>query len=68
MAINADVIKGKWKELKGEVKKKWSKLTDDDIAAINGKSEELSGRLQKKYGYSKEEAKREIDDFTNTLR
>lgn len=61
--MNKDVFKGKWKEVKGKVKQKWSELTDDDLNQIEGKTEELSGILQKKYGYGKEKADREIDDF-----
>lgn len=61
--MNTDIIAGKWKQLKGEVKKKWAKLTDDDIAAIEGDSLKLEGKLQERYGYSKEEAKKEAKDF-----
>lgn len=61
--MNKDILKGKWKELKGKVKQKWSNLTDDDLTKIEGKTEELSGILQKKYGYNKERAEHEIDEF-----
>lgn len=62
--MNSDIFKGKWNEIKGQVKQKWSKLTDDDIKLIEGKKDELLGVLQKKYGYSKEEAKNELDKFS----
>lgn len=61
--MNWDQIEGKWKEMKGEVRKKWAKLSDSDIEAIGGKKDELIGRLQKEYGYSKEEAEKELEDF-----
>ena len=35
--MNEDILKGKWKEIKGEVKQKWGKLTDDDLAQVEGK-------------------------------
>ncbi len=61
--MNPDILKGKLKELKGQAKQKWSKLTDDDFELIQGKKEELLGVLQKRYGYSKEEAQKEIEQF-----
>jgi uncharacterized protein YjbJ (UPF0337 family) len=66
--MNWDVIQGKWQEFKGQFKQKWNKLTDDDWDRIAGKREELSGRLQKTYGYTKDEADRNIDDFTRNLK
>ena len=57
--MNADILKGKWKEIKGEAKQKWGKLTDDDLTQIEGKEEQLVGLLQKRYGYAKEKAEEE---------
>ena len=37
--MNWDVIKGKWKEMKGQIKQKWGKLTDDDLQVIDGKKD-----------------------------
>ncbi len=45
-----DVLKGKWKEIKGGVKEKWGKLTDDDLTQVEGNQEKLLGLLQQKYG------------------
>lgn len=61
--MNKDILKGKWHELKGKVKQKWGKLTDDDVATIEGNYEELEGLLQKNYGYQKDQAKKEINAF-----
>lgn len=61
--MNKDEIMGKWTELKGKVKEKWGKLTDDDLAQINGKKESLLGKLQTRYGYAKEQAQKELDAF-----
>ena len=60
--MNWDQVQGKWKELKGRVREKFGKLTDDDLEAIGGKKDQLVGRLQQRYGYSKEQAEREADD------
>src|SRR5665648_190957 len=58
-----DVLKGKWKEIKGGVKEKWGKLTDDDLTQVEGNQEKLLGLLQQKYGYAKDKAEQEYNDF-----
>ncbi len=59
--MNQDIFEGKWKEMKGQVKEWWGKLTDDDLEQINGKSDQLVGVLQQRYGYTKEEAEAEFN-------
>lgn len=61
--MNRDIIEGNWKEVKGTVKERWGKLTDDDLDKIAGKRDQLVGRLQKAYGYQKEDAERELAKF-----
>lgn len=65
--MNKDIIEGKWTEIKGKVKTQWAKLTDDDLDAISGRAEELAGRLQKQYGWAKDRAKKEVEDFRKTM-
>ena len=60
-------VEGNWKEVTGKVKQKWAKLTDDDLTAINGRREELAGRLQERYGYAKDQARQDVDDWFSTL-
>ncbi len=59
--MNADQIKGSWKQVKGKIKQQWGKLTDDDLTVINGQRDQLLGKLQERYGYTKEQAEREIE-------
>ena len=66
--MNEDVLKGQWRQLKGEVKSRWGKLTDDDIDRAEGDAEKLIGRVQERYGYAKEDARREVDDFLRRQR
>jgi uncharacterized protein YjbJ (UPF0337 family) len=61
--MNINEIKGKFNEMKGDLKKKWGELTDDDWKQVSGNKDKLLGILQQKYGRSKEQAQREIDDF-----
>lgn len=61
--MNWDIIEGKWKQLKGATKVKWGELTDDELDQIDGNKDKLAGKLQEKYGWTKDEADREIDDY-----
>jgi uncharacterized protein YjbJ (UPF0337 family) len=65
--MNWDVIEGRWQEMKGKVKTKWAKLTDDDLEAAGGKRTELLGRLQQRYGYKRDEAEQHLDDWMKTV-
>jgi len=66
--MNWDQISGNWKQFTGKVKQKWGKLTDDDLTLISGKRDELAGLLQTKYGYAKDRAEEELDNFTRDLK
>ena len=59
--MNNDVLKGKWKQIRGEAKSWWGKLTDDDLERADGKFDVLAGLLQEKYGYTRAHAIEEID-------
>ncbi len=65
--MNWDQVKGNWKQFKGKVKEKWGKLTDDDLTRIRGRRDQLAGKLQERYGIDKEQAERELDEFSSTL-
>ena len=62
--MNQDIFEGKWKQLKGQVKEWWGKLTDDDLEQVGGKYDQFVGMLQEKYGYTRERAEEEIDRRT----
>lgn len=61
--MNRDTLKGQWTQLKGQVRKQWGKLTDDEIDQIQGNAEILIGKIQERYGYSRERAEKEIDSW-----
>ena len=65
--MNWDQIEGKWKQMKGTVRKKWAKLTDDDLDLIAGNRDEFAGRLQERYGIAKEEAERQLDEWQRSV-
>ncbi|WP_300012897.1 CsbD family protein [uncultured Roseobacter sp.] len=61
--MNWDIIKGNWKQMKGQVQSKWGELTDDEIDQAEGDRERLAGLIQERYGVAKDEAERQIDAF-----
>lgn len=65
--MNWDQIEGQWKDLKGQVRQKWAKFTDDDVESIGGKKDRLLGKLQQHYGLEKEKAEKEVNGFIDGL-
>jgi uncharacterized protein YjbJ (UPF0337 family) len=67
MAMNSDVLKGKWNQVKGSAKSRWGELTDDDLTQAEGEYDKLVGKLQERYGYARDRAEREVDEFMRTI-
>jgi uncharacterized protein YjbJ (UPF0337 family) len=59
--MNQDILSGKWKQMRGELKTWWGKLTDDDFERIGGQKDKLIGLLQERYGYTREQAEQEVE-------
>ena len=47
-------MKGKWNQLKGEVKRKWGQITDDDLLQVQGNIDMLIGKIQERTGEQQE--------------
>ena len=65
--MNEDRIKGQWKQLSGRVKARWGRLTNDDVRVEEGNAEYLIGKLQERYGLAREVAKKDVNDFIDSL-
>ena len=65
--MNWDQVEGKWKQMKGSLRSRWGKLTDDDLQAIGGQKDQLVGRIEERYGIKKEEAQQQVEDWHRTL-
>jgi len=65
--MNADILAGKWKQLKGRVKEQWADLTDDDLTKAEGSYDKLVGTIQARYGYARDRAKAEVDAWMNGI-
>ncbi len=61
--MNRDTIEGSWKEMKGRVKARWGKLTDDELDRVEGNYDILCGKIQKAYGLSREEVERDLNQL-----
>jgi uncharacterized protein YjbJ (UPF0337 family) len=66
--MNADILKSRWNQVKGDIRSKWGKLTDDDVTQIQGDTEKMIGKLQERYGLKREQAERDLNDFLNQRR
>jgi uncharacterized protein YjbJ (UPF0337 family) len=61
--MNKEIFEGQWNELKGSIKEKWGKMTDDDLTSVEGKWDKMLGALEKSYGYKKDEAEKELSNW-----
>jgi uncharacterized protein YjbJ (UPF0337 family) len=61
--MDANIFQGQWQRLKGNLRSKWGKLTDDDVEQIAGNKDKLVGTLQERYGYMWDEAQRMVDRY-----
>lgn len=61
--MNRDELMGKWKQIRGEIKQQWGKLTDDELDQVEGSYDILVGKIQEKYGQSREEVERSLDEM-----
>jgi uncharacterized protein YjbJ (UPF0337 family) len=67
--MNEDILAAQWKEMRGELKSWWGKLTDDDFEWIGGQKDKLLGLIQERYGYTRDQARdemeRRFDEYSN---
>ncbi|HLQ25235.1 MAG TPA: CsbD family protein [Acidiferrobacterales bacterium] len=61
--MNEQQLKGKWNQVKGEVKKRWGRLTDDDLMEVEGNYDKLIGKIQERHGESEENVKKWMDNL-----
>ena len=66
--MNEDRMEGKWKQMKGALKTRWGKLTDDDLDVIEGQKDQLVGKVQERYGIAKDEAQKQVDEWNRVNR
>ena len=65
--MNTDIIQGKWKQLSGQIKQEWGKLTNNDLDVIEGNRDYLVGKLQERYGIARDQACEQVRQFESRL-
>ena len=65
--MQEDILKGKWKQIQGDVKRLWGRLTDDDLTVIEGSRDKLAGILQERYGYTRQAVEEKIAEFLEDM-
>jgi uncharacterized protein YjbJ (UPF0337 family) len=65
MAINVQGLQGQWNQLKGEVKKRWGQLSEDDLKWSGGNIDQLVGRIQQRTGESRDAIEKYLDQLTS---
>jgi uncharacterized protein YjbJ (UPF0337 family) len=65
MGINVQGLQGHWNQLKGEVKKRWGQLSDDDLKWTGGNIDQLVGRIQQRTGESRDAIEKYLDHLTS---
>jgi uncharacterized protein YjbJ (UPF0337 family) len=64
--MNLDVLQGKWHVLRGRLRSRWGRLTNDDLDRLEGSLEQLAGLIQQRYGLAREVAEHEANAFFET--
>jgi len=64
--MNKDQLQGKWRQVRGSIKKEWGRLTDDELDQVQGNYDQLIGKIQERYGTSREEIERRFKALQET--
>jgi uncharacterized protein YjbJ (UPF0337 family) len=67
-AMDWNRIEGNWKQVKGKVKEKWGRLTDDDLNEVEGNLDQLEGKIQERYGIARDQVRKDLNDWYNSQR
>jgi len=67
VALNKNIMVGKWEQIKSRVKQRWGRLSDDQLDRISGYYDELTGLIRERYGYTMEKARKDVDEFIQRL-
>jgi uncharacterized protein YjbJ (UPF0337 family) len=62
--VNQETLKGEWSQLKGRIRKRWGKLTTEDVDQIEGNREILVGKLQERYGRTRQQVERWFGEWS----
>lgn len=61
--MNEEILRGKWNDIKGEIRSQWGKMTDDELERSSGNFTSLVGLIQQRYGAKKEEVQEKLESI-----
>jgi len=61
--MNMQTTNASIKEFGAQVKKEWSKLTDDDLGYLEANRDEFFARVEKKQGIAREQAEKRLKEL-----
>jgi uncharacterized protein YjbJ (UPF0337 family) len=59
--MNHNIFAEQWKQMRVRLKSWWGRLTDDDFESIEEQKNKLIGPVEEKYGYTRDQAREEVD-------
>lgn len=65
--MNWDQIGGLWSQVKGEAKRRWGQITDDEWDQIEGNREKMIGKIQERYGSARDQVEKDVDSWINGI-
>ncbi len=66
--MEKEYFKGQWNQLKGNVKKTYGKITDDELLKSEGDYDKVVGLIQEKYGMAVSEVKEKVNDLIKNFK
>ena len=60
--MDKDKMKGKWNQIKGDIKRKWGQITDDDLLQAEGDMDKVIGKIQERTGEQRDAIREWIND------
>lgn len=55
MAVNQQVIKGSWNQIKGKLRERWGQISEDEFEEAHGNADQLVGLIQQRTGEMRSE-------------
>lgn len=62
-----DDLRAKWPQMRGQLRHRWGRLTEDDLDEIAGYQETFIGKVQERYSIDRTEALQRIQEWLRTL-
>jgi hypothetical protein len=67
LATGHDRIRQEWMAISDKLRRRWRKLTADDVLFRDGDAEYLARVLQDRYGVDRQEARLQVREFEQAL-